>query len=262
MSISLGFQKLGIYAKQQHHSTRILGTSSRSTPPSIPSDNVYTPYYCEENIYLLAKSFSADPQVVGTWDVFILFISNHNKAVALWCQQKAHEPHLPVVWDYHVILILRPRNHLGQNVAESGVVPLPLPEEKAHTWAYDFDTCLDLPCTLQEYLDWTFRDVNPQYQSLFRVIPCEIYLNHFASDRSHMLTVKEDELTSAVKMSRVPDDYCVPPPVYEPICGAMAFEHGVSNNLMASFVCMDLSEDTYGDVVLKDVLRLWCDSVT
>jgi len=52
-----------------------------STPPSIPPDAVYTSCYCEENIYLLAQTFSEDPDIVGTWDIFVVFISNYNRTV-------------------------------------------------------------------------------------------------------------------------------------------------------------------------------------
>jgi hypothetical protein len=44
-------------------------------PPSVPLDAVYTNCYCEENIYLLAQTFSADPDVAGTWDIFVVFIT-------------------------------------------------------------------------------------------------------------------------------------------------------------------------------------------
>lgn len=55
------------------------------------------------------------------------------------------------------------------------------------------------------------------------------------------------------------DDISVPPPLYEPIRGAtrIALKDGISNNLMSGFVCMESSEDTYGDVVVLDSLRLW-----
>lgn len=215
------------------------------TPPPIPQDAVYTSYYCEENIYLLAQSFSTDPDIIGTWDIFVVFISNSNKKVALWCQKLASAPQWPVVWDYHVVLVLRPRDHvLPRNAPEAdGVTVL---DGRTRSWTYDFDTCLDVPCTLQDYLNKTFEEVSVEFQSLFRVVPCSMYLNHFASDRSHMLRVKEDDIS-------------VPPPLYEPIRGAtrIALKDGISNNLMSGFVCMESSEDTYGDVVVLDSLRLW-----
>jgi protein N-terminal glutamine amidohydrolase len=49
--------------------------------PPIPQDAIYTSCYCEENIYLLAQSFSVNPDIAGTWDIYVVFISNYNKSV-------------------------------------------------------------------------------------------------------------------------------------------------------------------------------------
>jgi len=125
-----------------------------------------------------------------------------------------------VIWDYHVILLLRSRRR-----------------EKASVWVYDFDTRLAIPCSLKDYLHGTFKeDVPPQYASLFRVVPAHLYLNNFASDRSHMLS-PSTSLGEPV--------YLAPPPPYPPL-GQI---HGKRNNLMASFVNVRTSEDTYGDVL-------------
>ena len=67
-------------------------------------------------------------------------------------------------------------------------------------------------------------------------------------------------LRTDLESSRVPTDgsnYHSPPPLYEPIRGGIALEHGISNNLMLGFVSMNVSENTYGDVVGIDSLRLW-----
>jgi hypothetical protein len=68
--------------------------------------------------------------------------------------------------------------------------------------------------------------------------------------------VKEDAPSSA-EISHGPADYYTPPPLYEPIRGTIALEHGLLNNVMSGFVCMDSSENTYGDVVVIDSMRLW-----
>ena len=55
---------------------------------------------------------------------------------------------------------------------------------------YDLDTALDFPCALDEYLWRTFRPnlrMDPHYASCFRVVPAALYLEYFASDRSHMV---------------------------------------------------------------------------
>jgi hypothetical protein len=71
-----------------------------------------------------------------------------------------------------------------------------------------------------------------------------------------MKLVAKEDARGLVETPHVPADYRAPPPLYEPIRGAIALEHGISNNLMSRFVCMDCSEDTYGEVVVIDSLRL------
>jgi hypothetical protein len=87
--------------------------------------------------------------------------------VALWCQKLANEPHWPVVWDYHVVLVLRLRNHVfSRNGNDMRCVPAV--DEITHSWVYDFDTVLDLPCTLQGKSfskPLTFTDLAPDGQS-------------------------------------------------------------------------------------------------
>lgn len=130
-----------------------------SPPPSLPPDSVYTSCYCEENIYLLCRALLQTPSVTELWDIFVVFISNANKAVgirlwpsplvmrvfiditlftqvALWYQKTARSPDYPVVWDYHVILVLRPRRK--EHTKETG-------HPEMHSWVYDFDTTLGLP---------------------------------------------------------------------------------------------------------------------
>lgn len=140
--------------------------------------------------------------------------------VALWYQKAARFPDSPVIWDYHVILILRPRRKaLATNAEQSAM---------HSSWAYDFDTILDLPCPWEgkeirsdllctlfliidpEYLSMSFPEgLLPAYQrsafhdwpkilftlsnfptSRFRVTHGELYLQNFASDRSHMVSTQ------------------------------------------------------------------------
>lgn len=49
--------------------------------PALPSNSVYTRYYCEENAYLLAQAFYEQPSIREAWDIFVVFISNHTKTV-------------------------------------------------------------------------------------------------------------------------------------------------------------------------------------
>ena len=51
-------------------------------PPSLPDPSTYTPYYCEENIYLLVQHFLHDKVTRDIWDVYAVFISNPSKTVS------------------------------------------------------------------------------------------------------------------------------------------------------------------------------------
>jgi len=228
-------------------------------PPSLPTIP-YTSCYCEENVYLLAQKFLEDPEIVQSWRVFVVFISNHTKTVALWNQKLARGPHYPVVWDYHVVLLLcRPTQdqillqsaNESQQEMDSNIVAT---SQLGQPWIYDFDTQLELPCTLEDYLQETFMEVPPQFESLFRIIRSEVYLKHFASDRSHMLVVQEDSDNLASEPDNV---YISPPPPYEPIRGNAAVAEGVMNNLMSSFVSMLPSEERFGDILDRNAFAGW-----
>ncbi|GJE98128.1 N-terminal glutamine amidase-domain-containing protein [Phanerochaete sordida] len=196
------------------------------SPPPVPADHVYTRCYCEENIYTLADALnrtvaSADDTGVA-WDAYVVFVSNHQKTVALW-HQKAREG--VVVWDYHVVLLLRARIALGKSAPPDG--------ETTEAWVYDFDSCAPVPCLWQDYMRATFPyafsgrwEVPAQYVSLFRVVPAQEYLDHFVSDRSHMLV--QGQL----------DVYAAEPPPYPSLRGRKASNSQLKTNLMPSFVNM------------------------
>jgi len=108
-----------------------------SVPPPFPPDSYYTCYYCEENIYHLADAFLKQPSITDIWDVFVVFISNECKAVALWNQKLAGSADKAIIWDYHVVLVL---------ARSEPVVPSDTQDRAAQTWIYDFDTFLPKPC--------------------------------------------------------------------------------------------------------------------
>lgn len=123
----------------------------------------YTPCYCEENIWHLAQH-----DALAQYDRWIIFIANHRRACAFWCQRGAPDPQAPVVWDYHVVLAAR---------------------IDGTTWIFDFDSTLDFPVAARSYLDHTFpvaARIPPPFTPLFRVIPADQFVARFASDRSHM----------------------------------------------------------------------------
>ncbi|KAG9318871.1 N-terminal glutamine amidase-domain-containing protein [Chiua virens] len=221
---------------------------SASTLPDY-SNSVYTSGYCEENIYWLVKRFSAPSGGEKRWDAFAVFISNPAETVALWNQRMCASKDKPMVWDYHVVLALcEPQQVHSQSVsrfperADSGI------------WIYDLDTCLPLPCHSKVYIDQTFplgTGIPLQYQSFFRVVPGEVYLANFASDRSHMLQV------SGLNSSEGPR-YLVEPPPYPAICGTEAEKHGVGHNLMTHFVSVVGDQQGFGRVMDFDTFKTWC----
>lgn len=128
-------------------------------------DFPYTPLFCEENIWQLARALvtaGVDPATLQ-----VLFISNQDKQVALFHQRNGGAlGH--VVWDYHVIL----RRHDGEGDR-----------------IYDFDSQLPFPCPSRDYLEATFgrqRELPAGLRATLRVIPAAEYLRRFYSDRSHM----------------------------------------------------------------------------
>lgn len=76
---------------------------------------------------------------------------------------------------------------------------------------------------------------HPHFTSLarrFRVVPADLFLRYFASDRSHMLVPAED--------GRQGPSYLQPPPVWDAIVSPGARTWAVSNNLWSKYLNMTL----------------------
>jgi protein N-terminal glutamine amidohydrolase len=116
----------------------------------------YTAFYCEENIWHLAKARSHGS---------VLFISNAVRKVACFAQKRAQTLHLPMVWDYHVVWL--------DGVGSSATV-------------WDFDSVLKLGTAARTYLEATFRSTDPTFAPRFRRIPRDEFLATFCSNRRHM----------------------------------------------------------------------------
>ena len=136
------------------------------------------PFYCEENVWRLAyRKLHLEKTSLATKYV-VAFISNEQKSVPMFHQQASLAPsEKPCVWDYHVILLeyLERENHTAL--------------------VYDVDsTLVPYPISLSEYLVATFALVEqyypPECSPLFRLVPAELYLQYFASDRSHMYNTR------------------------------------------------------------------------
>jgi hypothetical protein len=134
-----------------------------TTPPK----PMYWPFYCEENIWHLC----ADPQFERA-DPRVLFISNAARRFAMWGQRSAVEPSLPIVWDYHVVLLARGVGDLAGGFA-----------------IWDFDGLDPSPRSASAWLRSSFESIGllpPIYEPRFRMLAAADYQQHFRSDRRHM----------------------------------------------------------------------------
>jgi len=143
----------------------------------------YASQYCEENIARLLER----PEPAGPREV--VFISNLAQSCPVWAQRAAPAPDDPVVWDYHVVLLV----------------------DSARPEIWDLDSTLPLPCAALEYLAAAFPlagHLPEQHEPRFRLVPEALFRAEFASDRSHMRA--ED------------GSYLAPPPPWPPFRTATA----------------------------------------
>lgn len=167
----------------------------------------YQPFYCEENIWQLCAQRSFDAE--RAWAVFI---SNPARTCALWSQRAARRPGEPVLWDYHVVL---------------------LDTSEAEPRIWDLDTLIGTPAPFADWWQATFpfEDRLPeQFQPRFRLIPADVYLAEFSSDRSHM----RDEQGA----------WRAPPPEWAPIFDA---DRGMN---LDRFI--DLEDEFVGEVMGRE----------
>jgi hypothetical protein len=123
----------------------------------------YWPFYCEENIWHACGELPLD---VG--EALVAFISNPARLVAMWCQRSAHSSEEPVIWDYHVILLMR---------------------REAVWQVLDPDSTLPAPAPAARYLGASFPPLPEEWarqRPRFRLVPAADYRRELRSDRSHM----------------------------------------------------------------------------
>lgn len=123
-------------------------------------DYLYTPYYCEENIWHLCEH-AAFP--FPTW---VVFIFNPQREFAIW-EQKLADPGRALIWDYHVIQVSLQNNSLR---------------------VYDFDTRLSWGIDFRRYLESAFPnfDYPDSLIPIFRFEKSDAFKKNFKSDRRHM----------------------------------------------------------------------------
>ncbi|KAI3471603.1 hypothetical protein Pfo_028253 [Paulownia fortunei] len=174
-------------------------SSSLAATPLGVSRFHHTPYYCEENVYLLCKKLSEDGIAKSDGsDLYVVFISNEKKQIPLWHQKASQRADGVILWDYHVICV--------QKRKESNLPHL----------VWDLDSSLPFPSPLATYVAETIRpsfQLFSEFQRVFRIVHAPIFLQSFASDRRHM----KDSA----------GNWVFPPPSYEVIVA----EDGTTHNL-------------------------------
>ncbi|CAA7057146.1 unnamed protein product [Microthlaspi erraticum] len=183
----------------------------------------HTPYYCEENVYLLCKTLCENGVADATGsDLFVVFISNEKKQVPLWHQKASTRADGIVLWDYHVICVQRKK--------ESDAEPL----------VWDLDSTLPFPSPLASYVNETIQpsfQLFAEYQRYFRIVHAPLFFKHFASDRRHM---------------KEPDgSWIAQPPPYQPIVSQDGILHNLSeyNAMSGADSLSTMDPDTVGAAV-------------
>ncbi|CAK8570907.1 unnamed protein product [Lathyrus sativus] len=194
-----------------------------ATPTTIDVSHFHhTPFYCEENVYLLCKKLCNDgiSNSEGS-DLFVLFISNEKKQIPLWNQKASNRADGAVLWDYHVICI---------QINQAGDKPL----------VWDLDSKLPFPSPLASYVSETIRpsfQLFSDYDRLFRIVHAPIFLSCFASDRRHM---------------KGSDGHWIEePPTHEPIVAQDGAEHNLNEyfNISGSDAIADIKTSSVKDAV-------------
>jgi hypothetical protein len=144
--------------------------------PLITRESVpYASHYCEENVYKFIERLYSDTNIEENENlkVYAVLISNEQKKTLVWMQRlNVDDDDDPIVWDYHVVVLITSSDLATQLV-------------------FDYDSVLPYPSHSAEYIMKSFRPqlrLRPEFQQLFRVIPGREYLAKFSSDRSHMVS--------------------------------------------------------------------------
>ena len=171
-------------------------------------DFLYQPYYCEENIWHLCQNALFKESEV-------IFIASKGDAFPMLNQRVTTDPHIPILWDYHVILLVKSEIN---NSADNQIA--------------DFDTTLTFVTDIRTYFSQSFLDntlLRPDEVPFFRVVTASEYSELFSSDRIHM---------------RSGEDWLASPPPW-PMIG----------NMPSNFYdFIDMTNNTIGEVLSYDAV--------
>jgi protein N-terminal glutamine amidohydrolase len=154
---------------------------------------LYTPYYCEENVWQLCQA-----PALAKFECKAVFMTNAMRACAFLNQRAAPSADHLMFWDYHVVVLA------NSGTASNLLTPSVSTSARWEIW--DLDTRLGMPVSVDEYIACTFPQ-HPEtrdFQPLFRVVDSDEFLATFSSDRSHMRNQHGEWLQ--------------PPPPWDPIC--------------------------------------------
>jgi hypothetical protein len=188
-------------------------TAEETALQSASDHDLRSPYYCEENAWLLVYRHLNIAALSNGWHYDVVFISNHRRCCVMF-QQKAAGHKDNVCWDYHVIVIRTRFDHTSNVLL------------KGSTQVLDTDTNLKpFPCPFEEYLDGSFpyatlnaiatNNSRVEYDKtilpMFRAVDASEFLKCFCSDRSHMF---------------IDGEWSAPPPNYKPIMNGFGINDG------------------------------------
>ena len=138
----------------------------------------YCAFFCEENIWHLAKEFAAVGSV-EKWFVLFFLCADPTSSFFVIKNQRAFGSSLLGFWDYHVVLF-----------------------DSNDRLIYDLDSSLSCPLSTRLYFAQTFPKqelLAPGVRAMVRNIPLGEYLSRFSSDRSHMLDERGEALETFPK---------------------------------------------------------------
>lgn len=171
------------------------------------SSFVYCSKFCEENVYQMVLKFNSS----FLSSVYAVFISSDCQMTPIWHQLSAEDSSTPVLWDYHVVLLVkghfpsldtfsflqnealtgkneRTENNQAENSTNKKDDGFSYDYENTITnpYIFDLDSDLSFPCEAGEYYKSSFRpeiNLKKDHRQLFRVVSADDFINHFASDR-------------------------------------------------------------------------------
>lgn len=167
-------------------------------------------HFSEENVWKLCQDV-ATRHGSELQHCYVVFVSNSWRSVPLWRQRAGKDEDKLVVWvswkkkeqlisRKSLFLIFFNHNKFNRKsvtlvtsltvylyLQDFHVILIYAPDERAVV--YDLDSALPFPTHFWKYAMETFRSdevLQPEHHRRFRVIPANVYLREFASDRHHM----------------------------------------------------------------------------